>query len=316
MADINGGQPVVVGLGPVDPALVTEWLGDDVRLVTDPSAADLAEAQGAIVRAAYVVDRAALDAMPALKVIARTGVGVDRVDVAAATERGIPVAITPRSNARAVAEGAITLAAALVKRVPQEHRLVSTGQWGTAPIPTPGDLLGSRLGVVGYGRIGRIVAQLGQALGFEVSVHDPYIQADDLPNRSLAELVAESDVLTLHVPETDRPLLDRDLLWSAKPGQVLINCSRAGLVDIDLLDEALEAGVLGGVGLDVFASEPAPHHPVFDRDNVLVSPHVTGLSVAASEATFRMAAQAVAAVIAGGRPEFAVNAAELVDASR
>lgn len=301
-------HPVVVGLGPVDPELVVPYLPQRARFVAQPSTHDLAQAEGAIVRAAFDVDRALLDRMPRLRIVARTGVGVDRVDVAAAAERGVVVAVTPGSNSRAVAEGAFAMLASLVKRVGESHRFVSSGSWGNAPAPTPGDLHGRTLAVLGFGRIGRIIAGFGEAFGMRVIVHDPFVRSDTHENVSLEEAVRRADAITLHLPGGGGELLPLDLLRTARSGLVLVNCARADLVDTETLRRGLVEGVLGGVGLDVFAAEPVSDHPLAAEPRVLLSPHTTGLSEGAMAATFRMAADAVAAVLSGGAAEFVVRA--------
>ena len=300
---------VVVGRGPVDPELVTPFLGERVRFVSDPSAADLAVAEGAIVRAAFDVDRELLDRMPALRVVARTGVGVERVDVAACHERGIAVAVTPGSNARAVAEGAFAMLLALIKRVPESHAFVAREEWGTKPVPVPGDAHGKILAVVGFGRIGRIVAGFAQAFGMRVLVHDPFVQAEEFENVSLEDAVTRADAITLHLPGGDGELLPRALLERAQPGLVLVNCARAELVSTEAISWGLGAGRLAGVGLDVFASEPLRSHPLAHDARVILSPHTTGLSEAAMAATFQMAAEAVAESMAGRYPTFTVEVA-------
>lgn len=300
-------ESVVVGLGPVDPALVAPVLGPGARFVAAPSPEDFAIAEGAIVRAAYDVDRDLLGRMPALRVLARTGVGVERVDVVMAAERGIPVAITPGSNSRAVAEGAFAMLAALVKRTGESHAYVAGGRWGADPVPIPGDLFGRTLAVLGYGRIGRIVAGFAEAFGMEVLVHDPFVRAESLENVSLEDAVRRADAVTLHLPGDGGELLSRDLLATARPGLVLVNCARAALVRTDTLAWAFEQGLLGGVGLDVFLDEPLTAeaiagHPLAGHPRVLLSPHTTGLSELALAETMRMAAEAVRAVLDGGSP--------------
>ena len=301
------GAPVVVGLGPVDPALVTPYLPPDAVFAARPTEAELAVAQGAIVRAAVDVDAALLDRMPALRVIARTGVGVERVDVAEAARRGIAVAVTPGSNSRAVAEGAFAMLVSLIKRVGESHAFVASDAWGREPIPTPGDLHGRTLAVLGYGRIGRIVAGFGDAFGMEVLVHDPYVRAEAHENVSLEDAVLRADAITLHLPGGGGELLPLELLRRARPGLVLVNCARADLVSTETLRAALAEGALGGVGLDVFAAEPVTGHPLADAPRVLLSPHTSGLSEAALAATFRMAAEAVAEVLAGRAPAFVAS---------
>lgn len=298
---------VVVALGPVDAADVTPYLPANAHFVPDPTAADLAIAEAAIVRAAFDLDRAMLERMPRLRVIARTGVGVERVDVDAANERGIPVAITPGSNSRAVAEGAFTMLASLMKNLGESHRYVSAGEWGSEPVPEAGDLYGRTLAILGYGRIGKIVAGYGRAFGMEVVVHDPYVTADDAENVDLEEAVRRADALTLHLPGGGGELLPLDILRNAKRGLVVVNCARADLVSTATLREALDTGILGGVGLDVFEHEPVQHHPLAGRTDVLLSPHTSGFSQAARRETLRMAAEAVHEVLSGRYPTFIVK---------
>nr|WP_237465110.1 NAD(P)-dependent oxidoreductase [Leucobacter luti] len=272
--------------------------------VAHPAAGDLAVAEGAIVRAAFDVDAQLLDRMPRLRIVARTGVGVERVDVAAAAKRGIEVAVTPGSNSRAVAEGAFALLAALVKRVPESHAFVGGGGWGRDPVPTPGDLFGRTLAVLGFGRIGRIVAGFGAAFGMRVLVHDPFVRADEYENVALDAAVRRADAITLHLPGGGGELLPIELLREARPGLVLVNCARADLVSTETLSAALAAGVLAGVGLDVFAHEPVASHPLAADPRVLLSPHTSGLSEGAMRETFRMAAVAVAEALGGRYPTF------------
>jgi D-3-phosphoglycerate dehydrogenase len=292
----------VVGLGPVDPALVRPFLPEGALFVADPSAGDLAVAEGAIVRAAFDVDRPLLDRMPRLRVVARTGVGVERVDVAAAAERGIAVAVTPGSNSRAVAEGAFAMVCSLVKRLGESNAFVASGNWGSGSAPVPGDLFGKTLAVLGFGRIGRIIAGFGAAFGMRVIVHDPFVRSEEYENASLEEAVRLADAITLHLPGGGGELLPIELLRTARPGLVLVNCARADLVSAATLRAGLDEGLLAGVGLDVFEVEPARDHPLAGDQRVLLSPHTTGLSEGAMAATFRMAAEAVTATLAGGSP--------------
>jgi D-3-phosphoglycerate dehydrogenase / 2-oxoglutarate reductase len=303
-------RPVVVALGQVDPTLVTGVLGDGIAFVPDPNAADLATAVGAIVRADAIVDATLLDRAPLLRVLARTGVGVDLVDLAAASARGIPVVITPGSGTRAVAEGVLALALHLVKRLGPLTSLVREGRWAQRGEVAVGDLDGATIGIVGYGRIGRRVADLAEAFGMRVRAYDPLNPAPatrDCPD--LYDLVAAADVLTLHLPLTTSThhLVDRQLLSGVRPGAVLVNCGRGGLIDLDAVLEALTAGRLGGVGLDVFDSEPPAHHPLFDHPDVVLSPHLMGLTRRATLATFTDAARGVADVLAGRHPNAVAN---------
>ncbi|TQM58004.1 NAD(P)-dependent oxidoreductase [Humibacillus xanthopallidus] len=303
--------PVVVGLGQVDPDLVSPVLGGRCRFVPNPTDADLALAQGAIARADAEVDQEFLARAPRLRVVARTGVGVERVDLDAATARGIAVVTTPGAGTNAVAEGAIAMAMHLVKRFGPLTTLVRSGRWAARGAVSVGDLGGSVLGVVGYGRIGQRAAVLGAALGMTVLAHDPVSEPPaDVRCVDLRDLVSRSDVITLHLPllESTHHLIGADLLRHVKPGAVLVNCGRGGLIDIDAVHAALEDGRLGGVGLDVFDPEPPVHHPLFDHPDVVLTPHLMGLSRQATAATFGDAAQGVLDVLSGRSPEAVANA--------
>lgn len=301
---------VVVSLGWVEPALVQPFLGDGVRFTAQPTDADLAAAVGVIVRGGVQADRAYLDTLPHLRVLARTGVGVDNVDVAECTRRGIPVIVTPGAGTNAVAEGAIAMALHLVKRLGPLTALVRDGQWDRRFHLPQGDLDGATIGIVGYGRIGARVAHLARAFGMAVMAWDPVMPPPaDVAVADLRDVVARCDVLTLHVPLTDdtRHLVNADLLAAAKPGLVLVNCARGGVVDLNAAHAALLTGTLGGVGLDTFDPEPAVHHPLFDHPDVVLTPHVMGLSRRAMAATFAMAAAGIADVLAGRAPAAVAN---------
>jgi len=303
-------DPTVVALGTVDPALVEEPLRGKAAFVAHPGPDDLAGAVGAIVRADAVVDRDALDRMPNCRVLARTGVGVDLVDVAEATARGIAVVITPDSGSQAVAEGVMGMALYLVKRFGPLNRLVRDGQWARRAEVPVGDLSGAVIGIIGFGRIGRRVGALAEAFGMRVLAHDPLATPPDAVNcPDLHELVAHSDVITLHLPlsDTTRHLVDRRFLTAVKPGAVLVNCGRGGLVDLDAVLDALVAGRLSGVGLDVYDPEPPVLHPLFDHHDVLLTPHLMGMSVRAEAATYADAARGIADVLAGRRPAALAN---------
>jgi D-3-phosphoglycerate dehydrogenase / 2-oxoglutarate reductase len=304
-------RPLVVGLGKVEPDLVTGVLGGDIEFVAEPTDADLAVAQGAVVRADAVVDKAFLDRTPQMRVLARTGVGTDLVDLDTATARGIAVVVTPGSGTGAVAEGVIAHAMALVKRLGQYTTLIREGRWAqrTAGGP-PGDMDGATIGIIGYGRIGRRVGELAAAFGMRVLAYDPFAPPPaEVACTDLDELVAASDVLTLHVPLTseNHHMVNVGFLARAKPGAVLINCGRGGLLDLDAALEALESGQLSGVGLDVFEPEPPVHHAIFDHPGVSLTPHMMGLTRRGTELTFADAAQGVVDVLAGRKPTAVAN---------
>ena len=307
----SGTRPLVVGLGKVEPDLVTGVLGGDIDFVAEPTDADLAVAQGAIVRADAVVDKAFLDRTPRMRVLARTGVGTDLVDLDTATARGIAVVVTPGSGTGAVAEGVIAHTIALVKRLGQYTTLIREGRWAqrTAGGP-PGDMDGATIGIIGYGRIGRRVGALAEAFGMRVLAYDPFAPPPaEVACGDLDELIATSDVLTLHVPLTaeNHHMVNDEFLGRAKPGAVLINCGRGGLLDLDAALVALQSGQLSGVGLDVFEPEPPAHHPIFDHPGVTLTPHMMGLTRRGTELTFADAAQGVVDVLAGRNPAAVAN---------
>jgi D-3-phosphoglycerate dehydrogenase len=307
---VTGRRPVVVALGTVDPTLVTEVLGDTVEFVAEPGPVDLADAEGAIVRADAVVDAALLARAPRLRVLARTGVGVDLVDLEEASARGIAVVLTPDSGTRAVAEGVLAHALHLVKRLAPLTALIRDGGWADRTRISVGDLDGATIGIVGYGRIGRRVGELAAAFGMRVLAHDPVSPPPaGIDRPDLGELAAASDVLTLHAPLTaaTHHLVDAGLLGRVRPGAILVNCGRGGLLDLDAALAALESGRLGGIGLDVFDPEPPPHHPLFDHPAVVLTPHVMGLTRRAMAATFAAAARGVTDVLAGRRPAALAN---------
>jgi len=304
------GPAIVVGLGTVDPALVADPLRGRATFVASPQPDDLAVAAGAIVRADAVIDRALLGRMPNLRVVARTGVGVDLVDVDAATERGIAVVITPGSGTRAVAEAVIGMALHLAKRFGPLTDLVRSGRWAQRHQVAVGDLESSTIGIIGYGRIGQRVGHLARGFGMRVLAYDPVIAPpDDVRCDRLSEIAGRSDVITLHAPLTEatRHLVSRRFLGAVKPGALLINCGRGALVDADAALDALLAGQLSGVGLDVFEPEPPAHHPLFDHPDVVLTPHLMGLSRRATAATFTDAARGIADVLAGRRPAALAN---------
>jgi D-3-phosphoglycerate dehydrogenase len=298
--------PVVVALGSVDPDLVSGVLDGHCRFVATPGDAEFALAEGAIARADARVDRALLGRAPALRVIARTGVGTDLIDVPAATARGVAVVITPGAGAAAVAEGAIGMALHLVKRFGPLTAMVRDGRWVERAGVSVGDLDGATLGVVGYGRIGRRTADLGTAFGMRVLAYDPVsVPPGDVRCGDLGDLAARSDVISLHLPLTGqtRHLVDDALLARVKPGTVLVNCGRGALIDADAVWRALTDGRLSGVGLDVFDPEPPGRHALYDHPDVVLTPHLMGLSRRATAATFTAAARGVLDVLCGREPQ-------------
>lgn len=301
---------LVVGLGPVTASVVAPILGSEIRFVENPTPEDIANAEGAIVRAAYIVDKKVLDQAKKLKVIARTGVGFDLVDIEESNRRGIPVVITPGSNTNAVAEGVLAHILHLSKRLGPLTKLVASGKFNERTNYPVGDLEENTLGIVGYGRIGQRVAHLAKALGMSVIAFDPYANIPaEIKAGDLDELFTKANVITLHVPLTKETtnLINAQSLKKFIDGTILVNCSRGALIDLDAALEALNSGKLAGVGLDVFDPEPPIHHPIFDHENVVLTPHVMGLSKQATLATFIDAAKGVRDVLDGVEPKAIAN---------
>ena len=235
---------------------VQEGLNPDQLLEVVPGAHAL------IIRSSTQVNAAVLEAGTDLVVVGRAGIGLDNVEVPAATERGVMVVNAPTSNILSAAEQAMALLLAQARNIPQAHAALVAGRWERSKWEGV-ELHGKTLGVVGLGRVGSLVAQRALAFGMRLLAYDPYISADraramGVELRSIEELFAESDFVTIHPPKTPETvgLVGRDLLAKAKPGIRIINTARGGIVDEEALAEAIRDGIVGGAGLDVFAKEP------------------------------------------------------------
>jgi D-3-phosphoglycerate dehydrogenase / 2-oxoglutarate reductase len=251
---------------------------------------------------------------PHLQVIARVGVGIDSIDAVAATELGVAITTTPGANEETVADHAIAMMLALLRRIPENDAGVRKGDWNRTGPHTPLLLTGCTVGLVGYGHIGRLVAR--RLAGFDVNllVCDPALGPSDSPRSvELAELLAHSDVVSLHTPliPATRHLIDDSALRLMRPHAVLVNTSRGGVVDETALIRALHEGVIAGAALDVFETEPPSHSPLLAMANVVVSPHVGGLSTKSVDVMIRRATASVIDVIEGRVPDGLANPAIL-----
>jgi (S)-sulfolactate dehydrogenase len=267
----------------------------DKDLVDRPEAlrAGVRDADALIVRNRTQVDAALLAAAPKLRVVGRLGVGLDNIDVSACTARGVEVLPATGANAQAVAEYVIAAAMLLRRRAYAATAEVGAGRWPRAALSDGRELGGATLGLIGFGGIGRLAGRLGRALGMRTIAFDAQIAAsanvwrdEDTRAATLDQVLAESNVVSLHVPLTaeTRNLIDASRLATMKPDAVLINTSRGGVVDEAALAAALRAGRLAGAALDVFATEPLPEDsPLWELDNVLISPHTAALSVHENE---------------------------------
>lgn len=300
-------RKVVVLSDPISPegvAVLREAPGLEVR---DASGGDreglvdaLSDASALIVRSSTTVDAALLEAAPRLEVVGRAGVGVDNIDLDAATRQGVAVLNAPGGNTSSTAELALALLLAVARRIPEADRAVRAGRWDRKAL-RGSQLRGRTLGIVGAGRIGSAVAQRARALGMELLVHDPYVSGDrieDLGAESveLEALFERSDVVTLHAPLTaaTEGLVGPDELGLLGPDGYLVNAARGGLVDEEALAAALGGGQLAGAALDVYGQEPlSADSPLREAPNLVMTPH---LGAATAEAKREVALEIAGSV--------------------
>jgi len=311
--------PEIVVTGEIfDPgATVLREMGR-IRQLDQPTPAEIhdavCQADAAIVRI-HLLPGDTIRAAERLKVIGRFGVGIDNIDVEAATERGIPVVYTPGANAQAVAEHALALALCLLKRLPSWHRELLAENWQSRWTGHSDDIVGKTIGIVGLGNVGRHLAQLAAGVKMRVVGCDPMLTARAAKQfgvdlLSLEEVVREADILSLHVPVTPetRGFVDGRRLRLMKPGAYLLNTARGGLLDFDAVHEALETGRLAGVGLDVYSEEPPDvSHPLFHHPNFIGSPHCASHTHTTMSRMGHIVAREVSAVLRGERPLFVAN---------
>jgi len=250
-------------------------------LAPDALAAALADADGLVIRSGSQIGAEALAGAARLKVIGRAGIGVDNVDVEAATRRGVVVVNTPEGNNITTAEHAIALLVSLARHIPQAAASMRAGCWEKSAFQGM-ELYNRTLGVIGLGNIGRIVASRALGLGMRVIASDPHLPAEiaqklDIELLPLSELLSRADAVTVHVPRTRETtgLLGRDAFAKLRPGALVVNAARGGIVDEAALLAALDSGHLGGAALDVFAEEPPPpEHPLLHHERVICTPHL------------------------------------------
>jgi phosphoglycerate dehydrogenase-like enzyme len=255
-----------------------------------------------------------LGSSPDLRVIARVGVGVDSIDLEAATASGIAVTVTPGANESTVADHTIALMLAALRRVGEHDAAVRRGEWNRTGPHAPWLLSGATVGLVGYGRIGRLVRKRLEGFSVEVLVSDPVAPDDPtVTSVSLDELLAASDVVSLHAPllPATRGLIGAAELARMRPHAVLVNTARGGLCDESALADALAAGRLRAAALDVFEREPPQPARLLELPNVVLSPHNAGLSVQSIEEMTRRATASVIDVLVGRHPEHLANPAVL-----
>ena len=276
----------------------------------------IAEYDAILIRSATQMTPELIDLADNLKVIGRAGTGVDNVDIPAATRRGIIVANAPESNSVAAAEHTLALALALFRNVPQAHSSLVEGRWDRAKYKGA-ELYGKTLGVIGFGRIGQLVAKRAQSFEMDVVAFDKFVSAERFKDLgvegldSIEEVLGRSDLVTLHTPKTPETIgmINAETIAAAKDGARIVNCARGELVDLDALLAGLESGKLGGAALDVFPSEPFTEHPIFSRSDVVVTPHLGASTAEAQDRAGVVTAEQVTAALTGGVVTNAVNIA-------
>jgi D-3-phosphoglycerate dehydrogenase len=312
----NSTRPVVLIAEKLAPS-VLDVFGDEIEVRhvdgTDRPAllAAVASADALLVRSATQVDAEVLKASDKLKVVARAGVGLDNVEVSAATDRGVLVVNAPTSNIVSAAEHAVALLLAVARQVPEAHATLQGGEWKRSKFSGV-ELNGKTVGVVGLGKIGQLFAQRLAAFGTTLIAYDPYAspaRAAQLGIElvSLDELLSRADVISVHLPKTPetKGLLNADALAKTKKGVIIVNAARGGLIDEQALADAVRSGQVGGAGVDVFVTEPTTESPLFGVPGIVVTPH---LGASTSEAQDRAGTDVARSVLLALRGEFVPDA--------
>ncbi len=290
----------------------------DVEVGAGWSREELAERiggyDGILIRSATKLDAELLGHADALRAVGRAGVGVDNVDVVEATRRGIVVANAPESNVITAAEHTMALLLALARNVPQAHASLTAGKWERSKFSGT-ELYEKTLGVLGFGRIGQLVAQRARGFGMHVVAYDPYVGAERYRELGAEraetpdEVYAVADFLTIHLPKTPETegWLNAEVFAKCKDGVRVLNVARGPLVADDDLKAAIDSGKVGGAALDVFRTEPVTEHPLFGYPNVIVTPHLGASTAEATDRAGYQAAEQVVAALTGGVVTSAVN---------
>ncbi|CCH79938.1 D-3-phosphoglycerate dehydrogenase [Nostocoides japonicum T1-X7] len=275
----------------------------------------LAGVDAVLIRSATRMDAEAIAAARALKVIARAGVGLDNVDVPAATKAGVMVVNAPTSNITSAAELAVGLLLATARNIAPANEALKHGAWKRSRYAGV-ELLDKTVGVVGFGRIGQLVAERLRAFGTEIVAYDPFVSAQRAAQLGarlvpLDELLAESDFITIHLPKTPETigLIGKEALTKVKPSVRIVNAARGGILDEDALAEALREGRVAGAGIDVFAEEPTTSSPLFEFESVVVTPHLGASTAEAQEKAGVAVARSVRLALGGDLVPDAVNVA-------
>ena len=320
MASADGKPSVLVKEKIADSGVALLREDFDVELGLEMSEDELRDRIGdfdaIVVRSATKVTSDLIDRGGRLKVIGRAGTGVDNVDVAAATKRGIVVVNAPESNSVAAAEHTLALALALSRNIPRANASLAGGEWARSQF-AGNELYGKTLGVIGFGRIGQLVAKRAQSFEMNVVAFDKFVAAERFRELGVEhaettdELYANADIVTIHLPKTPDTVnwIDAEAISRMKDGVRIINCARGELVDLDAVEAALDSGKVAGAALDVFPSEPFTDHPLFARDNVVVTPHLGASTAEAQDRAGTITADQVRRALSGGVVTNAVNIA-------
>jgi D-3-phosphoglycerate dehydrogenase / 2-oxoglutarate reductase len=315
---VTDAQRVLVKEKIADPGVALLREHFDVEVGTDwedgQLADRIAEFDGIVIRSATQLGADLIDRAARLKVIGRAGIGVDNVDVDAATKRGIVVANAPESNIVAAAEHTMALMLALCRSVPQAHASLTAGRWERSGFGGI-EIYRKTLGIIGFGRIGQLVAERAKGFGMEALAFDPFVSAERYRELGVeraegsAEVYGRADIITLHLPKTPDTAnwLDAGAFAQMKDGVRVINCARGELVDLEALRQALESGKVAGAALDVFPEEPITEHPLFGMPGVVVTPHLGASTVEAQDRAGVITAEQVVAALTGGLVTNAVN---------
>ena len=257
------------------------------------------------------VTRKVIESAPRLEVISRYGVGVDRVDLAAAKEKGVTVCNTPGVNANAVADLTFALLLCIARRVPLLDRETKNGKWLRS---TGFELYGKTFGILGLGAVGKAAAQRAKGFSMKILAHDPFInkeyaEANGINAASFDDVIAQSDFLSLHLPLTDetRNILSGEAMKRMKKGAVIINTARGGLVDENAAYELLKSGHLGGLGLDAFETEPPGPSPLYTLDSVVITPHTGAHTAEATAGMAELSVKNLIDVLSGNSCQYIVN---------
>lgn len=285
----------------------------NTKLTPEQLIAEIPKYDALIVRSATKVTAAVIEAATNLKVIGRAGVGVDNIDLDAATKRGVVVVNTPGGNSASTAEHTVAMLLSMARNIPQAHMSMKQGKWDRKRF-TGVEVRGKVLGVIGLGRVGMEVVKAGVGLGMEVIGYDPFISADlTRPLRvklaDLDDLCRQADFITVHTPlnEQTRGLVDARRLGIMKPGVRIVNCARGGIIDEEALIEALKTGTVSAAALDVYESEPPTSSELLKLDNVVLTPHLGASTQEAQENVAVDAAKQVIRVLKGQSFRNAVN---------